>query len=993
MVALTAIAIAGLTATVLTGVQAAPTGSTDTALYLVQMAGAPVSTYDGSVAGFAKTKPNPGSKVNAHSPAAKQWLQKLKTDHDNALKANRISMSAKVYDYGVVVNGFAAKLTAAEANRLKRADGVVQVWDNEIVHADTTTTRDFIGLSGKKGVWEKQFHGEDKAGLGVIVGIVDSGIWPESGSFASLSEPRPDQATINAKWHGTCDTSGENPVSCNNKLIGARYFKAGISVTPFEFESARDFNGHGSHTASTAAGNFGVPASIEGSDLGTTSGVAPAARIAAYKGLWATANPDGTPTGSASGSSIDLVAAINAAVADGVDVINYSISGSTSSIIRSIDIAFFNAVAGGVFVSASAGNAGTASSVNHNAPWLTTVAASTHDRGARKTVTLGNGTSYTGLGIVPGAVATSPLVDAETIPAAGRTPADSKLCLLNSLDPAAAAGKIVICTRGVNARVEKSQVVRDAGGVGMIQVNNTVGESLNADWHFVPSIHFGPAEGNAIKAYAAANPGTATASFSATDTSKVRAPEMAGFSSYGPAVAGGGDLLKPDLTAPGVDVIAAVSPPGTFNRPFDVKSGTSMSAPHVAGVAALLMSKNPSWSPMWVKSALMTTAGTKDNTGAPIQWAFGDATSLNFGAGHIVPGSAFDPGLVYDSGPVQWIQYGCALGQFQLVTVPGTCEALGAIDASDMNYPSISVGDLVGKQTITRTVTNVSSQTGVYRASVAAPAGLTATVTPSQIVVNSGASATFTVELTRTTAALNQWSFGSLSWVELSAGRRTVTSPIAVRPVAFAAPSTVDAKAADGSKAVTVKTGYAGTLTASVLGLAPASVSELTFTGTQTGFPTTAPAEGPGVKKVTVTVPAGSVHARFATYDVDYPANTDIDLFVYRSGTNTLVGQSAGGTSDETVNLTAAGTYDIYVVMFGYNTSLPAIPVGKHHAYVVAPAPVGNFTATPASQTAVIGGQPVITLSWTGLAPVRHLGIVSYGNGTNTLSRTFVTVH
>jgi hypothetical protein len=259
--------------------------------------------------------------------------------------------------------------------------------------------------------------------------------------------------------------------------------------------------------------------------------------------------------------------------------------------------------------------------------------------------------------------------------------------------------------------------------------------------------------------------------------------------------------------------------------------------------------------------------------------------------------------------------------------------------------------------------------------------------------VQSGASATFKVELTRTTAPLTQWAFGSLSWVELGAGGHTVTSPIAVRPVAFAAPAAVDAKATDGAKAVTVKTGYAGTLTAGLLGLAPASVSELPFTGVQTAFPTAAPAEGPGVKKVTVTVPAGSVHARFATYDADYPANTDIDLFAYRSGTNQAAGQSAGGTSEEAINLTQAGTYDIYVVMFAYDSALGAVPAGKHHAYVVAPAPVGNFTATPSTQAVGIGAQPTVTLSWSGLAPVRHLGIVSYGDGSNTLSRTFITVH
>ncbi len=976
-----------LATSVMSGAQAAPSQG-ETSLYLVQTVGQPVSTYEGSVAGFARTKPSDGDRVDGDSQAARQWRQKLRADHDAALKQARVNSSAKVYDFGVTFNGFAARLTEAEAQRLKRSKDVIAVWADEIVHADTTTTRDFLGLSGRKGVWERQFHGDRKAGLGVIVGVIDSGIWPENPSFAPLSEPRPDQAIIDAKWKGSCDTGPEQPVTCNNKLIGAQYFRAGGagSIDESEFFSARDRNGHGSHTASTAAGNFGVDVNIDGHDLGEASGVAPAARVAAYKALWHVSS-----TGSASGSGIDLVAAIDKAVADGVDVINYSISGSPSLINRSIDISFFNAVAAGVFVSASAGNDGLVSRVNHNAPWLTTVAASTHDRGNRKTVTLGNGASYVGVGVNPPAVASAGLVNSESIPAAGRTAADARLCLPGSVDPAAATGKVVICTRGSNARVDKSMTVRDAGGVGMVLTNNTVAESINGDWHFVPTVHFGPDPGNAIKAYAAT--AGATAAISAVDPAKVRAPEMAGFSNMGPAQAGGGDLLKPDITAPGVDVIAASSPPGTFGRSFDFKSGTSMSAPHVAGLAALLKSKNPTWSPIWIKSALMTTASTKDNTGGPIQFSGGDTTPHNVGAGHVVPSKAFDPGLVYDSGPQQWLQYGCALGQFQAVTAPGTCESLPALDPSDLNYPSISVGDLVGTQTITRTVTNVAKLPGIYRAKVTAPDGFTVKVTPSWLILAPGKSATFQVELKRTTAPLGTFAFGSLTWDELILGNRQVTSPIAVKPVAFSAPGTVQADSAAGSAAVTVQTGFSGTVTATLAGLAPAQVAELGFTGTSQGFPTAAPAEGPAAKKVTVTVPAGAAHARFALYDADVPAGTDIDMYAYRSGTNQLVGTSAGGTSAEEINLTAPGTYDVYVVMFAYDTALPAIPDAKHHAYVVPAADSGNATVSPAGVPATIGGRPTLTIAWSGLTDVRHLGILSYSDGTTALGRSFILIH
>lgn len=967
---------------------AAPSG--ETALYIVQTVSEPAAQYEGEIAGFAKTKPDEGGRLDAKGAAVRNWVHRLRNEHDATLNAAKVGTNKKVYDYSLTFNGYAARLTAGEAARLKGTKGVLRVWQDENVQADTTTTPDFLGLTGNKGVWAKQFQGDARAGLGVIVGVIDSGIWPESASFAALSEPRPDQAVIDSKWHGTCDSGPVNPFPCNNKILGARSFQAGITRTPFEFNSARGFSGHGTHTASTAAGNFGVPASINGFDLGTTSGMAPAARIAVYKGLWATANPDGTPTGSSSGSTADLAAAIDAAVGDGVDVINYSISGSPSSIIRATDISFFNAAAAGVFISASAGNSGAASTVNHNAPWMTTVAASTHDRGNQKTVTLGNGASYTGVGVVPPAVASSPLVDSETIPAAGKTAADARLCLLGSLDPAAAAGKIVICTRGVNARVEKSLEVSNAGGVGMLQVNNSAAESINGDWHSVPSIHFGPVEGSAIKAYATT--AGATAAISVTDTAKVTAPAMAGFSSYGPAVAGGGDLLKPDITAPGVDVIASVAPPGHAGKDFDGLSGTSMAAPHIAGIAALIKSRNPTWSPMWIKSAMMTTASTKDTSGNPIQHPLGTATPIHYGSGHVVPGSAFDPGLVFDSTPADWVRYGCALGQFQLITEPGTCEAAGTIDPSNLNYPSIAVGDLAGKQTVTRTVTNITKRVGIYRAKVTTPAGFTAKVSPEWLIVLPGKKASFKVTLTRTDAAFGQFSFGSVKLDEFITGKHEVVSPIAARPVPLAAPREGVGTGVSGSSALSLTPGYTGTLTASVVGLAASNVSDLAFTATNTSFNTAAPAESDSVKKVTVPVPAGSALARFATFDDEAPAGTDSDMFVYRAGTNVLVGVSAGGTNDEVVTLTAAGDYDIYIVMFGHTS--PTIPNVKHHAFVIPNAAAGNLTATPASQAATTGTAATVTLNWTGLtAGARYLGIVTYGDGTATIGRTIFGVN
>ncbi|WP_246001991.1 S8 family peptidase [Allorhizocola rhizosphaerae] len=979
--AVSIVATATLVASAAGGAQAAPTGQADTALYLVQTTSEPLATNEA-------TKPAPGQKVNTETQTARQWLSKLTGEHDATLRATRVNTNKKVYDYGVVFNGFAARLTPAEAARMKSAPGVVRVWKDEIRQADTTTTRDMLGLSGNRGVWQKQFRGSAHAGEGMIVGVVDSGIWPENPAFAALAEPRPDAAAIAGKWKGSCDTGeASDPgavIACNNKVIGARYFKNGIgSIGDYEFLSPRDFNGHGSHTASTAAGNFGVNATINGFAVGSTSGVAPAARIAVYKALWE--QPDGT----GSGTTADLVAAINQAVKDGVDVINYSISGSRTHVVSADEIAFLNAANAGVFVATSAGNSGDTvgvSSVAHNSPWTTTVAASTHDRGNAKTVTLGNGAGYTGVGVIPPAVASSPLVNSTAVGKAGANATEVRLCYLGTLDPALVAGKIVVCDRGGNARTDKSKAVKEAGGVGMIQANTSDAQSINGDWHYVPTVHVGPAAGTAIKAYAAT--AGATAALSATDPDPVTAPVMAGFSSYGPAQAGGGDLLKPDITAPGVDVIAAVAPPGNDGKDFDAYSGTSMSSPHIAGIATLIKAKHPDWSPMAIKSAMMTTASTKDSEGRNIQWAFGDATPLNYGAGHVVPGSAFDPGLVYDSGMGDWLKYACGIGQLQLVGAD--CGAIGSIDPSDLNYASIAVGDLAGSQTVTRTVKNVSKRVGVYVPVVQAPAGFTVKVSTPVVVVLPGKTATFKVTITRKDAALGQWAFGTLKLKEIGTGRHVVSSPIAVRPVGVAAAGEVALSGASGSSAQQVKSGFAGTMSAKVAGLAASAVSELAFAGVDTGFDQSAPAESAGVKKITVEVPAGTTLARFATYDADVPADTDVDLFAYQAGTADLAGASAGGSSEEAVTLTEAGTYDIYVVLF-------AAPGGsgtvKHHAYAVPDISVGNLTVNPASQAATIGGQATFTLQWTGLtAGARYLGVVSYSDGTTTHGRTIISI-
>jgi hypothetical protein len=344
--ALAALAAGAVTLAVTTaGAAQAEAPSTGTQLYLVQVAGAPVASYNGDVAGLAATRPVEGKKVDPNSSATKAYRSHLRDTQRATLAKANIAESKRTKEYGITFNGYAAKLTQGEANRLAQTKGVLRIWKNEILTSDTTTTPAFLGLSGPTGVWAKQFGNVGNAGEGIIVGDIDSGFWPENASFGALPEPRSDAATIAAKFHGTCDVGTEEKVTCNNKVLGARYYNASGLQQDYEFNSPRDYNGHGTHTASTAAGDNNVPATINGGSVGTVSGMAPAARLAIYKVLWHNA-----VTGSANAGTADLVAAIDDAVADGVDVINYSISGSSLYVVDPVEIAFLSAAAAGVFV-------------------------------------------------------------------------------------------------------------------------------------------------------------------------------------------------------------------------------------------------------------------------------------------------------------------------------------------------------------------------------------------------------------------------------------------------------------------------------------------------------------------------------------------------------------------------------------------------------------------------------------------------------------------
>ena len=923
--------------------------------YLVTFADEAVASYDGYAPGFAATRPQPGRKIDPGSPAVRRWQQHLTAKHDAALA--RVG-ATKLYDYTVANNGVAAELTAQQAAALARTSGVVAVTKDELHQPSTTASPHFLGMDGAGGIWEK-LGGAPDAGAGTVVGVIDTGIWPESQAFAGGTG-----IPVPADWHGAC-VNGElfTAKNCNDKLIGARYYVNGFGrkyVAKDDYLSARDGAGHGSHTASTAAGNHGVPVTIDGKDFGSASGMAPGAKVAAYKVCW-----EGDPRFATPGCfSSDSVAAINDAILDGVDVLNYSIGGgSESTVLDPVAQAFRGASNAGIYVANSAGNSGPgASTFDHPAPWVTTVAAATFRR-SFQVVELGNGARYVGASTTAALPAAAQLVTSVSAKVASASDANAALCVPGTLDPAKVTGRVVQCDRGVIDRIDKSFEVKRAGGVGMV-LTNTSANSLNGDYHPIPSVHVDHVAREAILAYITAAGASATAKIGPLNAAEAAAapqvPEVASFSSRGPSTTTDGDILKPDIAAPGVDVIAAVAPPSNHGRSWDYYSGTSMSSPHIAGIGALMKAAQPTWLPSEIRSALMTTTtDTVSSAGDPFAQ----------GAGHVNPNRATDPGLVYRTTPNEYRQYLVGLG----VQFAPPFNTLTPVSASNLNQASIAIGKLAGVESVTRRVKNVGAAAATYTATVNVP-GFTAEVLQGGVADDTidlapGAEASFTVRFTRTDAPLGDWAIGSLTWTD---GAHVVRSPVALQPVTVSAPSEVhSAASASGTADFAVTPGFTGTLNTTLHGLV--GVTPEAGSVTTGAFDADNPVVDADTKLTSVAVAAGTKAARFSLDSADDAA--DLDLFVYLD--DELVGYSASGAADEEVTFVAPaeGTYDVYVSGFATPGGSTAYGLSS---FVVGPDDLPNADVT--TGVPVTGGEPTtLTASWTGLDTAkRWLGVISY---------------
>nr|GMC78072.1 subtilisin-like protease SBT1.4 [Ipomoea batatas] len=697
--------------------------------------------------------------------------------------------SELLYTYDRVANGFSARLTPSQASELRNVPGVISVLPDHVHQLQTTRTPQFLGLSDSdpSGLWQISDYGAD-----IIVGVLDTGIWPERASFSGDGlSPRPES------WLSKCQAGEDFPAtSCNNKIIGARVFYQGnVAATGKAIHesssSPRDTNGHGTHVASTAAGSIAQNANLFGYAPGEAKGTAVKAKIAVYKVCHASGCSDS-----------DILAAIDQAVKDGVDVLSLSIGGASYRPYSEDPIAIggFGAVKNGVIVVCAAGNDGpNAYTASNIAPWILTVGASTIDREFPAVVTLGDLRTFTGTSLYSGDPPGQNLV-----PVVYGGDANSVNCHPGQLDASKVNGKIVFCEPDdVTSIVDKGMVVKLAGGVGMIIPNPPpYGYELVANADMIPTSVVTAPDGDIIREYVRSSPSTATAKIESkgtvTETSP-SAPRVAAFSSRGPNVLTP-EILKPDVIAPGVNILAAwtgaqspsQSSADDRRTEFNIISGTSMACPHVSGLAAMLKKVHPNLSPAAIKSALMTTSYTQDKSGNSLIDLSTGLPSVPYyhGSGHVDPTKAADPGLVYDIGINDYVDFLCTI-EYDSQTIalflrdgpPVDCTTRKLGNPGSLNYPSFSVvfSDNLRTVTYKRTVKNVGKiKDPVYNVAVDIPSNVLVTVSPTSLVF-SEANDILSYEVTFTSVTPVATVFGSLAW---SDGTHVVNSTIAVMTLA-----------------------------------------------------------------------------------------------------------------------------------------------------------------------------------------------------------------
>jgi subtilisin family serine protease len=727
------------------------------------------ASYTGGIAGLAATSPRTtGKSLKANAAAVRAYdAYTASLAKDITARAEKAVPALKVHDtYGTAFGGVAAQIPANKIAALLKVDGIVAVQSDTLEQPQDDNTT-FIGATA---VWPS-LGGQDNAGSNVVVGVIDTGVWPESPFFTDHGLPAPPHplASYHCDFGNGTDVAHLGPTfACNNKLIGAYNFlqnyMANIGSDGQEFCndttnqcSARDPEGHGTHTSSTAAGDRVDSALLYGVERGPVSGIAPGAHVIMYRVC------------AAQGCfSSDSVNAVSQAITDGVNVINFSISGGAQPYSDPVELAFLDATNAGISVNASAGNSGPgAGTSDHGGPWVTTVGASTGPRSFTSTLhlTADGGATFDmpGFTLTNGISSPTPVVLAQSIPG------EHAICDVKLTAGSAATGKLVLCQRGTNARVDKGFNVFSGGAAGMILYN--VGkQDVETDNHWLPAIHV---DGPDTALLAFVNDHTnVLGSFAQGTPSATQADVMASFSSRGPT----SDWIKPDVTAPGIQVLAGMTPQPDQTTPtngpsgnlFQAIAGTSMSSPHAAGVSALIKAAHPSWTPEEIKSALMTSSVqtvVKEDGVTP-------ATPFDMGAGSIRADRAVSPTLVFNETYADFVAAGS-----------------DTLHRIDLNIASIDATTMTGTITTMRTALNVSGKNQNLAVSVQEAAGTRIIVSgkapgpkgpgsgATKLTVKKNKTLTFWVTLSAPTAANGQY-----------VGRITLTptsgTPVTI-PVAF----------------------------------------------------------------------------------------------------------------------------------------------------------------------------------------------------------------
>lgn len=941
--------------------------------YIVQFSEAPLAVYEGGVPDLPPTKPSAKGekKLDAAHPDSINYLNYLQGSQADMLQKMEQELGRGISAtqvFKTAFNGVAVEMSAAEARQVAKLPGVVRVTPDRMRQLHTDNGPRWIGANG---LWNGSVAGPTK-GEGIVVGVIDTGINPANPSFADIGGDGYDHSNPRAWYYGFCDPSHPDynaAFACNDKLIGAYDFTRTLPTPAVLYDN----DGHGSHTASTAAGNVINSAPLVAPTITINrpiSGVAPHSNLISYKAC----------LGSCPLSA--LIAAIDQATLDAVDVINYSIGGGATDPWSDPDsLAFLNARQAGVFVAVSAGNNGPGSETlgsPGNSPWLLTVGSSSHDRAFVNSLT--SMTRSDGLALlnisgrsVTGSLAARSIVYAGNYININYYNQPDPLCL-QPFPAGTFSGQIVVCDRGTNPRVDKGTNVQAGGAGGMVLANDAPnGNSLNADAHVLPAVHITFNDGIALKNWLAAssNHQAAIAGTSA-NVNPVYGDIMSSFSSRGanpPLLS----IIKPDVSAPGQDILAA---DGINNAAtWGLLSGTSMASPHAAGAAALLLSLNPGWSPAKVQSALMGTADPtvlKEDGTTP-------ATPFDTGAGRVDVSQAAQIGFVLDETYSNFLNADPSLGG----------------DPKTLNIPSLGREDFVGSTTWTRTLASTANAT--WTASVVNPPGVTLTVNPSSFALTAGGTRQITITANAGSAALGTWLFGSVLFTPSGGGATAVRFPVALKRVFSTLPTSLrydDVR--KNSMAIEKNLEVLPAITnlaVSRNGLVPATVYEGNLYQDPTNYD---PYDGnwdpddssnkDGVWAQTITVPAGS--KRLVT-EIVKTTSPDIDLYLWRLNGATFewycTSASFGSKEYCSIADPPAGNYYAFIQNWEASDPTGATPDDVELAAAVVPgASSGNFSVTLANgSTSVPAGQPFdLKISWSLTKPGIHWYGV-FGLGTD----------